>query len=174
MLAEDLKAVGDETPAPAGAGPGGAAVGRLVPRSRCGRSSTRSTAGRFGGAWRRRCSMPSAAAARGFLLALAEEADKSRRRRILELLVVFGPVIAGPPELLGDTRWYVVRNMIVLLQRVGDRSALARGAALRGPSRPARPAGGDQVPARLRPRGARATCWPAPSTTPTPRWRKRR
>jgi HEAT repeat protein len=66
------------------------------------------------------------AAARGFLVALAEEPDKSRRRRILELLVTFGPVIAGPAsELLGDPRWYVVRNMVVLLQRVGDRSALA-------------------------------------------------
>ena len=67
-----------------------------------------------------------AAASRGFLVALAEEPDKSRRRRILELLVSLGPGIAGPArELLGDTRWYVVRNTIILLQRVGDRSALA-------------------------------------------------
>jgi hypothetical protein len=65
------------------------------------------------------------AAARGFLLALAEEKDKSRRRRILDLLLTLGPVIAQPAtELLADERWYVVRNMIVLLQRVGDRSAL--------------------------------------------------
>ncbi len=65
------------------------------------------------------------AAARGFLLALAEEKDKSRRRRILDLLVSLGPVIAPPAmELLKDERWYVVRNMIVLLHRVGDRSAL--------------------------------------------------
>ena len=64
--------------------------------------------------------------ARGFLLALAEEKDKSRRRRILDLLVSLGPVIAEPArELLDDERWYVVRNMIVLLQRVGERSALA-------------------------------------------------
>ena len=66
------------------------------------------------------------AGARGFLLALAEEKDKSRRRRILDLLVSLGPVIAAPArDLLADDRWYVVRNMIVLLQRVGDRSALA-------------------------------------------------
>ena len=66
------------------------------------------------------------AGARGFLLALAEEKDKSRRRRILDLLVSLGPVIAAPArDLLADERWYVVRNMIVLLQRVGDRSALA-------------------------------------------------
>jgi hypothetical protein len=65
------------------------------------------------------------AVARGFLLALAEEKDKSRRRRILDLLVSLGPVIAPPAmELLKDERWYVVRNMIVLLHRVGDRSAL--------------------------------------------------
>jgi hypothetical protein len=66
------------------------------------------------------------AGARGFLLALAEEKDKSRRRRILDLLVSLGPVIAPPArDLLADERWYVVRNMIVLLQRVGDGSALA-------------------------------------------------
>lgn len=66
------------------------------------------------------------AGAQGFLLALAGEKDKSRRRRILDLLVSLGPVIAAPAmELLDDERWYVVRNMIVLLQRVGERSALA-------------------------------------------------
>jgi hypothetical protein len=66
------------------------------------------------------------AAARGFLLALAEEKDKSRRRRIIELLVSLGPVIAPhATELLADERWYVVRNMIVLLHRVGERTALA-------------------------------------------------
>ena len=65
------------------------------------------------------------AAAREFLVALAEETDKSRRRRILELLVSFGPSIAGPSrEMLGDRRWYVVRNMVVILQRIGDRGAL--------------------------------------------------
>ena len=66
-----------------------------------------------------------AAAAHSFLLALAEETDKSRRRRLLELLVSFGPAIAGPArEKLADERWYVVRNMIVILQRVGDLTAL--------------------------------------------------
>ena len=67
------------------------------------------------------------AAARGFLVALTEEADKSRRRRILELLVSQGPAIAPHArEMLGDERWYVVRNMIVLLQRIGDPEALPR------------------------------------------------
>ena len=66
-----------------------------------------------------------AAAAHSFLMALAEEPDKSRRRRLLELVVSFGPAIAGPArERLGDSRWYVVRNMIVILQRVGDLTAL--------------------------------------------------
>jgi HEAT repeat protein len=66
-----------------------------------------------------------AAAAHSFLLALAEEPDKSRRRRLLELVVSFGPAIAGPArERLTDSRWYVVRNMIVILQRVGDHAAM--------------------------------------------------
>src|SRR5262249_37408315 len=64
-------------------------------------------------------------AARAFLVALAEEQDKSRRRRILDLLVSMGSVIApAATELLADERWYVVRNMIVLLHKVGDQSSL--------------------------------------------------
>jgi HEAT repeat protein len=67
------------------------------------------------------------AAARGFLVALAEEPDKSRRRRLLDMLVQQGSVIAGPArEMLGDDRWYVVRNMLLILQKVGDRAALPR------------------------------------------------
>lgn len=67
------------------------------------------------------------AATHGFLVALAEEQDKSRRRRLLDMLVSLGPAIAAPArEMLGDIRWYVVRNMLVILQRVGDRDSLPR------------------------------------------------
>jgi HEAT repeat protein len=60
------------------------------------------------------------AVGRIFLLALAEETDKSKRHRLLEVLVSMGPSIV--PEaivLLDDPRWYVVRNMVLILHRVG-------------------------------------------------------
>lgn len=129
MLAEDLKAVGDEhAVAPEVQARVDSTIGHLVTAESVRaildalnrRGAHSATLGR------RLMDALGGAAARGFLVALAEEPDKSRRRRILELLVSFGPVIAGPAtELLGDTRWFVVRNMIVLLQRVGDRGALA-------------------------------------------------
>ncbi len=64
---------------------------------------------------------------RNFLFALAEEADRSRRRRLFDFLAGLGPVIV--PEataLLDDPRWYVVRNMIALLRTVGDRQSLSK------------------------------------------------
>lgn len=130
ILAEDLKAIGDEGAlAPGVQSQLDAAVGRMTTAesvraildalNRRGEKSARLA--------RRLMDALGAAAARGFLIALAEEPDKSRRRRILDLLVSFGPVIAAPTrELLGDPRWYVVRNMIVILQRVADRGALGR------------------------------------------------
>lgn len=72
-------------------------------------------------------------ATRNLIAALAEEEDRSRRRRLLDLLVSMGNVIAPEvrPYLL-DSRWYVVRNMIGLLQAVEDRSSLSE---LRGLAR---------------------------------------
>jgi HEAT repeat protein len=129
MLAEDLKAVGDEHALPAAVQVQlGQSVGRLATAESVGAilDALNRRGAHSASLARRLLDALGAAAARGFLIALAEEADKSRRRRILELLVSLGPLIAGPAiELLADTRWYVVRNMIVLLQRVGDRSALA-------------------------------------------------
>lgn len=64
---------------------------------------------------------------RNFLFALAEESDRSRRRRLFDFLAGLGPVIV--PEaitLLDDDRWYVVRNMIALLRSVGDRQSLSK------------------------------------------------
>ncbi|MGH9457140.1 MAG: HEAT repeat domain-containing protein [Thermoanaerobaculia bacterium] len=62
---------------------------------------------------------------RNFLYALAEENDRSRRRRLFDFLAGLGPVIVPDAiQLLGDRRWYVVRNMITLLRSVGDRKSL--------------------------------------------------
>ncbi|HVR44168.1 MAG TPA: HEAT repeat domain-containing protein [Thermoanaerobaculia bacterium] len=62
---------------------------------------------------------------RNFLYALVEEQDRSRRRRIFDFLVGLGPlVVPDAIALLGDARWYVVRNMIVLLRTVGDKRSV--------------------------------------------------
>ena len=131
MLAEDLKALGDEHAlAPPVQAQVDATIGRLTTAEsvRAILEALHRRGARAASLARRLMEALGGAAARGFLIALAEEPDTSRRRRILELLVSLGPVIARPAtELLGDSRWYVVRNMIVLLQRVGDRSALPEG-----------------------------------------------
>jgi len=56
----------------------------------------------------------------GLLLALGEEKDRSRRRRIFDLLASLGPRITPHiSNLLADRRWFVVRNMLTLLHRTG-------------------------------------------------------
>lgn len=65
------------------------------------------------------------AAAKNLLLALAEENNRSRRRRLLTFVASLGSIIV--PEVkpfLSDSRWYVVRNMLVLLRAINDRSLL--------------------------------------------------
>jgi hypothetical protein len=67
-----------------------------------------------------------AAAARGLLEALAEEPDRGRRLRLIELAASLGAAIVPETRrLLADPRWYVVRNMVLLLRRVQDRSAMS-------------------------------------------------
>jgi len=64
-------------------------------------------------------------AIRNLLLALSEEENRSRRRRVFDLVCSLGPRIV--PEVihfLGDDRWFVVRNMILLLRTVNDRTSL--------------------------------------------------
>lgn len=74
---------------------------------------------------RRLIDLLGAAAARNFLFNLSEETNRSRRRRLFNLLSSLGPVIVNSAmDLLSDNRWYVVRNMIVLLRAVGDHSSL--------------------------------------------------
>lgn len=66
-----------------------------------------------------------AGARRNLLIALAEESNRSRRRRLFDFIASLGPVIV--PEVTGflsDNRWYVLRNMIVLLRTVNDRTSL--------------------------------------------------
>jgi hypothetical protein len=65
-------------------------------------------------------------AATGALLeALASEQDQSRRRRLFDLIASLGAVIVpDATRLLKDSRWYVVRNMIALLRKVGDKNSL--------------------------------------------------
>ncbi len=64
-------------------------------------------------------------ARRNLLIALTEESNRSRRRRLFDFICSLGPVIV--PEvtgLLSDSRWYVLRNMIILLRTVNDRTTL--------------------------------------------------
>lgn len=67
-----------------------------------------------------------ASAARGLLEALAAEPDRARRLRLIELAASLGPAIVPETRrLLADPRWYVVRNMVLLLRRVRDRTAMS-------------------------------------------------
>ena len=66
-----------------------------------------------------------ASASRGLLEALAAEQDRGRRLRLIELAASLGAAIVPETRrLLADPRWYVVRNMVLLLRRVQDRSAM--------------------------------------------------
>jgi hypothetical protein len=67
-----------------------------------------------------------ASAAHGLLEALAAEEDRARRLRLIELAASLGPAIVPETRrLLADSRWYVVRNMVLLLRRVHDKSAMS-------------------------------------------------
>jgi HEAT repeat protein len=66
-----------------------------------------------------------AAASRNLLVALSEETNRSRRRRLFDLLASLGPpIVPDVVPLLRDNRWYVVRNMLLLLRGVNDRTSL--------------------------------------------------
>jgi hypothetical protein len=66
-----------------------------------------------------------ASASHGLLEALAAEQDRGRRLRLIELTASLGAAIVPETRrLLADPRWYVVRNMVLLLRRVQDRSAM--------------------------------------------------
>lgn len=66
------------------------------------------------------------AATRSLLIALAAEENRSRRRRLFNFVASLGTVIVPDAKrFLSDQRWFVVRNMIVLLRTVNDRTSLA-------------------------------------------------
>ncbi|MGZ7032602.1 MAG: HEAT repeat domain-containing protein, partial [Thermoanaerobaculia bacterium] len=59
------------------------------------------------------------------LIRLAEENNRSRRRKLFDFVTSLGPVIAADVKsFLDDSRWYVVRNMILVLRATNDRSTL--------------------------------------------------
>ncbi len=65
------------------------------------------------------------AAARGLLAALTVESDRTRRFQLFDLAASLGlAIVPEATRLLSDSRWFVVRNMIVLLRKVGDRTSL--------------------------------------------------
>ncbi len=65
------------------------------------------------------------AASRALLIALADEDNLGRRRRLFDFAVALGPsIVPAATKFLEDNRWYVVRNMILLLRGVNDRSSL--------------------------------------------------
>jgi len=64
-------------------------------------------------------------AVRHLLGALAETDDRRLRFLLLELLAKLGSAVArDAASLLSDPRWYVVRNMLLILRRIGDSKSL--------------------------------------------------
>lgn len=60
-------------------------------------------------------------AVRHLLGVLAETDNRRLRHLLLDLLARLGPVVVrDATSLLSDNRWYVVRNVLLLLRRVGD------------------------------------------------------
>jgi hypothetical protein len=65
------------------------------------------------------------AAAHMLLVALAEEDNLGRRRRLFDFAVSLGSaIVPAATRFLGDERWFVVRNVVILLRSVNDRSSL--------------------------------------------------
>ena len=65
------------------------------------------------------------AATKNLLKMLAEENNRSRRRRLFDFVTKLGTI--SVPEIrpyFSDTRWYVLRNMIALVRAINDRSLL--------------------------------------------------
>ena len=65
------------------------------------------------------------AARRNLLVTLAEENNRSRRRRLFDFIASLGAeTVPEVVAFLSDSRWYVVRNMIILLRVMRDRTSL--------------------------------------------------
>jgi HEAT repeat protein len=73
------------------------------------------------------------AAMRTLMVSLAEENNRSRRRRLFDFVAGLGPsIVPAASAFLSDQRWYVVRNMILLLRAVNDRTTLPQVRDLAG------------------------------------------
>ncbi len=73
------------------------------------------------GATRRLIELLGPQAIRQLFLVLGDETDLSRRRRIFDLLASLGSAVVPPAmSLLDDPRWYMTRNILSLLQRIGE------------------------------------------------------
>jgi hypothetical protein len=65
------------------------------------------------------------AASHMLLVALAEEDNLGRRRRLFDFAVSLGAaIVPAATRFLADDRWFVVRNVIILLRSVNDRTSL--------------------------------------------------
>jgi HEAT repeat protein len=64
-------------------------------------------------------------ARRSLLVALADEKNRSRRRRLFDFIASLGAsIVPDATAFLGDERWFVVRNMLSLLRMVRDTTSL--------------------------------------------------
>jgi HEAT repeat protein len=87
--------------------------------------ASRELSGANAAAIRRLIELLGLAAIEKIVSALAEEHEQTHRRQLFDLLASLGPaIVPHAVRLLADPRWFVVRNMIVLLRTVGDRSSL--------------------------------------------------
>ena len=64
-------------------------------------------------------------AMRSLLMSLAEENNRSRRRKLFDFVSSLGPaIVPHVRSFLDDSRWYVVRNMILVLRATKDTTSL--------------------------------------------------
>jgi HEAT repeat protein len=72
-----------------------------------------------------------------FTTLLAEERDRQVRARMCQVLAKVGP-LAVPPLMAGleDSRWFLVRNLVHVLGKIGDETAFDRVATLLGHPHP--------------------------------------
>ncbi len=72
------------------------------------------------------------------LAQLAEEEHTPVRKRLLEAILHHGPAAApAVRRLLGDPRWYVARNAVFLLRKLGDRDSIPEIRSLLSAAAPA-------------------------------------
>lgn len=74
-------------------------------------------------------------AIREFTALLADERDRQVRARMCQVLAKVGPsIVSTLVEWLGDPRWFLVRNLVHVLGKIGDEAAFAPVVTLLGHS----------------------------------------